>query len=539
MINSIRFGGLASGLDTDSLVKQLVAAERTKVDKFTQQKILKQWQQTAYNDVNKVMANFILESRKSLGLTRTTSTGTLISGSIDSVTWLKKATSSNTAAFDVSAGANAPSGTSSIEVLKLANGANVSSQSDVTATTAAELLGAEKFADENSIVNVTINGTEIGLKAADTLTEVASKIRTATGLNANYDAGAKRFFLSTKSTGESANITFTDDVNTNALMSGMQLDTATKSVTGQSAEIKYNGGASIKYESNNISINGINLTLKAETTKVETIRTDTDVDGAYNKIKEFIDGYNKIVDTFSLKLSEKSYRDFPPLTDEQKKDMSESDVKLWEEKAKSGLLKNDPSINKMIQGMRQDLYKEVDGVGSLYELGITTGNWRDNGKLTIDEFKLKEALRDDPDKVMNTLFKTSDIPEQIIKSDDDEATRASKIALMEQRNNETGVFNRIYDNMITGIKDIVAKSGPGSEATLLRSVKANILIEYVTAGNRSAIDKDVSEIDKRISIETSRLATVEERYWRQFTAMEKAMSQMNSQSAWLSQQLGR
>ncbi len=82
------------------------------------------------------------------------------------------------------------------------------------------------------------------------------------------------------------------------------------------------------------------------------------------------------------------------------------------------------------------------------------------------------------------------------------------------------------------------KSGPGSEASLLRSVKSNILIDYVTAGSRSLIDKDVSEIDKRISRETERLASLEERYWKQFTALEKAMSQMNSQSSWLSQQFG-
>ena len=78
MVNPIRFGGMASGLDTESLVKQLVSAEKTRVDKFTQQKIWKQWQQTAYNETNKTMANFILDTRKNLGLTRTTSTGSLV-----------------------------------------------------------------------------------------------------------------------------------------------------------------------------------------------------------------------------------------------------------------------------------------------------------------------------------------------------------------------------------------------------------------------------------------------------------------------------
>ena len=192
----------------------------------------------------------------------------------------------------------------------------------------------------------------------------------------------------------------------------------------------------------------------------------------------------------------------------------------------------------MMQKMIQDLYKEVEGFGGMYDIGITTGSWRDNGKLTIDEIKLKEALRNDSEKVLNTLFKTSDIPEQTINSSDSETVKAEKLALMNQRSSEMGVFSRVYDNLTSGIKDIVSKSGPGSEAALLRSVKSNILIDYVTSGSRSLIDKDVSEIDKRISRETERLASLESRYWKQFTALEKAMTQMNSQSSWLSQQFG-
>lgn len=547
MVNPIRFGGMASGLDTESMVKQLVAAERTKVDRFTQQKILKQWQQTAYNDVNKSMANFILDSRKNLGLTRTTSTGTLVSGSINTLDWIKKASSSSTA-FDVTASASAPSGVVNIKVNQLAKGADISSQRNVDESLTAEsLIGTGNFVDGKA--TIMINNEEIVLESADTLNIIAQKIRVAVPeLNANYDSGAKRFFMSTKSTGEEATISFDNDA-AKSLMLGLNfvdeniidiaaIPTADSIRTGQASLIEYNGGAPIKYQSNNIAINGLNLTLKTQTSEVETIRIDTDVDGAYNKIKEFVDEYNKMIDSFNNKLSEKSYRDFPPLTDEQKKAMSESDIKLWEEKAKSGLLRNDQTISSMLQTVRADLYKEVEGVGSLYDLGITTGSWRDNGKLTIDEFKLKDALRNDSEKVINTLFKSSDIPEETIKSTDDETERKRKLDAMEQRNKETGVFNRIFDGLTNGIKSIVSKSGPGSETTLLRSVKANILIDYVTSGSKSSIDEDVSEIDKRINIETERLANLENRYWRQFTAMEKAMSQMNSQSSWLSQQFG-
>ena len=547
MVNPIRFGGMASGLDTESLVKQLVSAEKTRVDKFTQQKIWKQWQQTAYNETNKTMANFILDTRKNLGLTRTTSTGALVSGSINTVDWVKKASSSSTA-FDVTASANAPSGVVNIKVNQLAKGANVSSQRDVDSSLTAEsIIGAGNFVDGKATIK--INNEDIVLESTDTLSIIAQKIRVAAPeLNASYDSGAKRFFMSTKNTGEEATISFDNDA-AKSLMLGLNfvdetindianIPAADSTRTGQAALIEYNGGTPIKYQSNNISINGLNLTLKAETTAAEAVSVDTDVDGAYNKIKEFVDEYNKLIDEFNSKLSEKKYRDFQPLTDEQKEAMSETDIKLWEEKAKSGLLKNDETMTRMMQTIRQDIYQKVDGFGSIYELGITTGSWRDNGKLTIDETKLKDALRNDSEKVLNTLFKTSDTPEVTISKNDTPEQRAEKQIQIDKRKAESGAFIRIFDGLTSGIKDIVDKSGPGSEASLLRSVKSNILIDYVTAGSRSLIDKDVSEIDKRISRETERLASLEERYWKQFTALEKAMSQMNSQSSWLSQQFG-
>ena len=206
MVSGIRFGGLASGMDTESMVKQLMQSERIRVDKFTQQKILKQWQQTEYNSMNKLMANFILDSRKKLELTKTTSSGALVSGGIDSVTWAKSAVSSNSSAFDVTASASAPSGVSTLEVVQLATGASVSSQTslDTDKTTAGQLLGFS-----GTTKTVRINEKDIVLLETDTLSDIAQKIRTETGLNANYDATANRFFISSKTTGSAdAKITF-------------------------------------------------------------------------------------------------------------------------------------------------------------------------------------------------------------------------------------------------------------------------------------------------------------------------------------------
>jgi Flagellar capping protein len=103
--------------------------------------------------------------------------------------------------------------------------------------------------------------------------------------------------------------------------------------TGQAALIEYNGGTPIKYQSNNISINGLNLTLKAETTAAEAVSVDTDVDGAYNKIKEFVDEYNKLIDGFNSKLSEKHIEIFIHLLTSKKK-LCQKEISSYGKKSK-------------------------------------------------------------------------------------------------------------------------------------------------------------------------------------------------------------
>lgn len=542
MVNPIRFGGIASGLDTESLVKQLVSAERFKVDRFSQQKIWETWKQEAFNRTNKTMANFIVDSRKKLELTRTTSSGSILPNSYQNMSWVNKATSSNEGAFNVSATASASPGTYEMKVERLASGVTLASGSNINGDKLEDL----GFGDGTKIQ---INGKEITLAKTDTLTAVATKIRNETGLNARFDAGSNRFFLSTTDTGSNSKIEFgTDGNNTTEFLnaikfnvtSGDTSETGKVMFQGETAKIKFQG-ATIEYESNNINILGMSINLTSTTSDFERITVSTDIDGAVDKIKEFVEEYNNIVEMMNLSMSEKQYRDFKPLTDEQRKAMGEEEAKLWDEKAKSGLLRGDQTVNRVLQTMRTGLYEEVRDmdtndlslagtkVGSLFEFGITTGNYRDGGKLVIDEDKLRNALRDDPDRVIKTLFKSSAIPEAAGSEQSDRDQNKARRA-------DTGVFSRLYDDMISGMKSIIDQSGPGSEATLLRSVRSNIMIDYVTKGSKSLIDDRINDIDKRIDRENIRISGLEERYWKQFTALEKAMNQMNNQSAWLAQQ---
>ncbi len=202
--------------------------------------------------------------------------------------------------------------------------------------------------------------------------------------------------------------------------------------------------------------------------------------------------------------------------------MSETDITLWEVKAKSGLLKNDSIITSVMSTMRSAVYESVelsDGLSHhISEYGITTESYsqgQSGGKLEIDTDKLRESLENDPNAVIEMLFGSGDADE------------------------EEGIISKTYDIIVDGMKESINKAGTGDDIQTLRNVKSTILIDFVTKHSSiSLLDQNVFDLDDDIYDMNADLARIEERYYSKFTAMEKALSEMNSQSAWLSSQLG-
>ena len=299
-------------------------------------------------------------------------------------------------------------------------------------------------------------------------------------------------------------------------------------VKGKDAIIDFNG-EEVKKSTNNFSVFGINLQLQSEQlaeAEPITIRVETDVDSIYDKVKNFVDEYNKLVDEINKQVNQKYYRDFPPLTNEQKEAMTEKDIELWEEKSKSGLLKGDSALTRALQRIRSGLYETVENVAGSYnhitQIGITTGTYQDGGKLVIDEQKLRNAINNDADGVIDLLLKS---PDSALEG--------------QEKLKDSGLVQRIYDGMIDGMKEVIRQSGPGEDSALLRTVRSNILIDFVTKQSSiSVLGRDLSSLNSRIFREEELLSRKEDRYWAQFTAMEKALSQMQSQSSWLMAQLG-
>lgn len=561
----LRISGLASGMDTDMIVESLMKVERLKVDRFEQNKQIALWRQEAYNNMNKLFANFILNTRKNMGLTRTSSTGVALNYSYTSIDYLRKVVSSNENVASVSSTNQTINGSFSIEVKRLASGASF---------TSAELdEGILKDKDGNSLkeLGFKIGGVEI--KVGDgsktiTMDDVVKAINSAKkkegnkevslGVTAFYDKENKRLFIQTSETGEGVTlglVAIEGDENSEAFIDKLKYDIKPQGAAGEDhkgavytigkdAEILFNG-VKLTYSSNNINLNGLNIELKAE--GKTNINASTNVDGIMEKIEQLINDYNELIDKVSQVLNEKRYPEYHPLSQEERKAMHEDDVKLWEEKAKSGMLSRDELITRTLQAIRTDLYRNVGGVSgsfkNLIEIGITTESYTrgiTGGKLQIDKEKLRAAIEKDPEGVMELLFKEPEKLDRADFPDTDEGKRQYEAAERANRRDNGGIFTRVYDNLIDGMKAIIDRAGPGQDSDLLRSVRSNILIDFVTSKSSiSDLDREVLNINRRIDDLNAMLIRKENAYYAKFANMEKMLQQMYSQSNWLAQQFMR
>lgn len=584
-MSSIRITGLATGIDTDQMIKDMMKVERTRVDRAQQDKQILQWRQELYNSINKDFANFILNTKKEFGLMTTTSTGVMFNKSLSSLSWVKKAVSSDESAVKVSTTSEAINGSYEIIVERLADGvkgvsgasisigdkANLASQFNLGENDTIEfsIVSGDKainFAFGKDVIlgegTVGISGKKLSEIKMSDIVKVINSATTADekklGVQASYDANIDRFFIQTTATGKDAtlkieatdgsvgknfidalklNITSYDPTSGNlkpvsALVTG-------ETYNGVNALLSFNGATGIEQSSNQFTINGINFDIEqADLSSTITVTVDTDTDAAYDKIKGFIDKYNEMVDKMGELLGEKQYRDFRPLTAEQKEAMKEKEIELWEEKAKSGLLRNDSIISSTMQKVRSSLYEKVQGIegpfSALYEIGIETERWvagATGGRLKKDEEELKKAIAEDVNGVLELLFKEAG---PVSATDAD-----GNLIPGETVEGKGGVITRMYDIMIDGMKEVINKAGIGEEASLFRSIRSNMLIDFVTEyGSISMLEKDMSKLDLRIDDLNRYLASKESQYYNQFAAMEKYIQQMNNQSSWMMQQFG-
>ncbi|MDN3427878.1 flagellar filament capping protein FliD [Microbacterium sp. APC 3898] len=489
----MRVGGLASGMDTDSIVKDMMKIQKMPLDKLMQQKTFTEWQQEATRDTNLSMTNL-----------RTSASNLRLQSSFNSYS----ATSPTPNSFTVATTANAMSGSYQVQITSVASAAKLNSANSVTNSAGT----AAKSTDQIGVAGrITIGDISIDVASTDTFADVAKNLQDKTAasvpaLRASFDNTTSRFFIATKGMGADQNFTLefknadgtaasTELANKIMNNSGATSATATGAADG---EIMFDNIKIEGLKTNQTTVNGVTVSLLQAGTEV-TINVQSNPEKPLAMIKDFVDKYNETIENLQKQLVEKRYPDFQPLSDEQKKDMTEKEIELWEDKARSGLLRNDPVLKSAMQDLRRAFMDSVTGlaegnINHLSQIGINTGSYTEGGKLFIDEKKLSEALTNKPDEVM-ALFTTRDAA-------------------------GNGVGARVYDTLNNIVKNLSEKAGSSSSSV-----------------DNSTLSKKIKQMNDEISRWQDRLTRVEDRYWKQFTAMEKALSQMNSQSAWMQQNL--
>lgn len=371
-------------------------------------------------------------------------------------------------------------------------------------------------------IAMTINGvSDFGITSTDTINEMMDKINDSdAGVTMSYSSLSGKMELKSNETGEINKITF-DDTD-NFLVNSLKIDvTGVSDYTAATDAVFSIDGVVTSRSNNDFTIDGANYSLKETSTTAIDIKLSPDTDGLVEKITNFVDKYNEIIEVVNTKLDEKKYYDYKPLNADEKEAMSDDDIELWEEKAKSGILGSSNELERIANELRTLIYEPIEGLDiTLKDIGIeTSSNYKENGKLTIDEDKLKAALNNNYGKVVELFTKTSDIDYK------DTANRSTRKA-------EEGIANRIYDILQDNVRN--TRDANGKKGILIEKAGYEGEVSDFT----NTIQDAIKGYDDRIDVLIQYLSDKEDYYYSMFAKMEAAMSELQSQSSWLSSQMG-
>lgn len=498
----MRLSGLMSGMDTESIIQQLVESRKTKVDKTKKAQTKLNWKQDAWKSLNTKLQNL---QKKYLANMRFTTD------------YAKKTTKvSNSNKVSVITGESAINGVQSLRIETLAKSGYMTGGKLEGAD--GELTALSKISDIQGVGSVSGNiEVKIGNNAAlnieindgTTISDVLTQLKDM-GLNANFDAKQQRLYIQSKETGEANNFTIGGDA---AALSALGLNTADSGdkkatkVEGQDAVI-YLNDARYTSTNNTFEINGLTFTALDTTTGSETITvtTQNDTDGIYDMLKNFLKEYNTIINEMDKLYNADSAKGYDPLTNEEKEAMSESDIKEWESKIKDSLLRRDENLSTVSSALKSIMSSGIEVNGKMMYLssfGINTlgyfeapDNERnayhidgdpDDGSTSGNPDKLKSMIASDPDTVIS-------------------------------------FFTQLSKNMYDKMSDL-SKSVDG----------------YRTFGNFYDDKKMKSDYDNytsKIAEQEKKLAEYEDRWYAKFSAMETALAKMQQNASAVTSLLG-
>ena len=341
----------------------------------------------------------------------------------------------------------------------------------------------------------------VQIRETDSLHEMLTRVNnSAAGVTMGYDRLTDQFTLESKLSQDADPSTSTLGIYSDSNFFNVIRGGASGPIigAGQKALMSING-ETVESNTNRFDYRGVGITIN-HTFSGEAINVNLarDTEPAMKAIKEFIDSYNAIISRLEGLLTDRKGKNeagYKPLTDEEKQGMTEKQIDEWEAIAKKGLLRNDQGIQSLVSNLRSSFFSEIEGMGiSPSQIGLTTGPYRDGtgGQIIINEERLKEALERDPDMVADVF----------IKIDGSGSTSRG-----------VGLLHKIDGLM----RDYVNESQSVSIKNLEDSLKR--------------ANDQIAKMQERMFAE-------EDRLYRQFAAMESAMSKLQQQGDWFGAMLG-
>ena len=565
------YGLSGSGLDIESLVKMGMMNKQKQYDKMYQNEMKQEWLKEAYVGVydsmktfKNNMTDFKLQSNMS-AMNATSTNEDIVSVSANGAA---AAMSHKVSVSQVASNAYIMTGMngSSPAEITFANNANpgknylmdvmykevhTTDNGDGTYSyTVKDKDGNEKtVAGSDAAITLTLKDSSAAnakeyavtltyddiIQDKKTLSDLASAInKSEANIQAGFDTANGSFSMYNKTSGEKniINITAGND-DTATLLKNLHLASYNAQDNTLGAALSFNAGTAVEaakgtnaqatidgktynLESNKITVAGVtyNFNNVSEAGKTTTVNVSQDTDKIVDNVKKFVDMYNTLLDSLNDKLSEERYSDYKPLTKEQEKDMSEDQIKKWNEKAKSGLLYHNNEVRNLVSDMREALYTPVDAVDSKYNslsaIGITTTTTK--GHVTLDEDKLRKALTEDPDCVYQ-LFASDQDSSYIAGS-----TNTNKLTAYEKKDDykNTGIANRLYNAMTENMSIFEDYAGT-SKAT----------------DDQSYLGKLITNMQTKMTNFQTLMKSYENKLYDKYDAMEVALSKLGTQLSYI------
>ena len=283
-------------------------------------------------------------------------------------------------------------------------------------------------------------------------------------------------------------------------------------------------GAEMNGSSNTMSVNGLTLDLKAVTNGEVKLNVATNVDDIYNSVKEFVNEYNEVLKMMNEAYNAESARDYDVLTSEQKEAMSDDEVEQWEGKIKDSLLRRDTTLGSLISVMKSSLQTSVKLDSVTFEAIDTT---KKNSDGTYKQYNSAVSYSLSSFGIVTSSDYTEGGLLRIYGDDDDALYSGEDNKLRKALEENPSAVQAVLSTLCTNLYN-----------TLTDKMAASSISSALTFYNDKEIKSQISDYEDDLKALQDKLNDEEDRYYKQFTAMEKAMSQAQTQSNSLASLLG-